>query len=390
MNIFYLEWDSYCNEDVFQVLDELGHNVIKISYKEKKLRKEQAMERLQKALLQSNCDFVFSFNYFPEVSECCKDLGLKYVAWVYDSPHIQVYSYTVINPCNYIFLFDYGMYDELKRAGIETVYYLPLAVNEKRMKALDECVKNIGRYASDISFVGSLYSEKKHRIYDKFQGVDSFTKGYLDGIIQAQKRVHGYNFIQELLIPEIVAEMQKAYPTDPNATTVLSPEAIYAEYVLNRQVTALERREVLELLGERFGMMLYTNDRGVSISGVVNRGPVDYYEGMPYVFRQSKINLNITLRSIKTGIPLRVWDILGNEGFLLTNYQPEMFEYFVPDEDFVYYTDYEDMVRKVEYYLEHEEKRRRIARSGCVKVREEHTFQKRFETILEVVSTYRD
>ena len=132
MNIFYLEWDSYCNEDVFQVLDELGHNVIKISYKEKKLRKEQAMERLQKALLQSNCDFVFSFNYFPEVSECCKDLGLKYVAWVYDSPHIQVYSYTVINPCNYIFLFDYGMYDELKRAGIETVYYLPLAVNEKR------------------------------------------------------------------------------------------------------------------------------------------------------------------------------------------------------------------------------------------------------------------
>ena len=186
-------------------------------------------------------------------------------------------------------------------------------------------------------------------------------------------------------MPEIVAQMQKAYPTDPNATTVLSPEAIYAEYVLNRRVTALERREILELLGEQFAMVLYTNDREVAIPGVENRGPVDYYEGMPYVFRQSKINLNITLRSIKTGIPLRVWDILGNGGFLLTNYQQELFEYFVPDEDFVYYTDYADLVKKVEYYLEHEEERCRIAANACEKVRSEHTFRKRFEIIFEVL-----
>lgn len=384
MNIFYLEWNSFCNEDVFRVLDEMGHNIIKVPYKEKKLPKEQAMERLKEALAQQNCDFVFSFNYFPEVSECCKELDLKYVSWVYDSPHIQVYSYTVINPCNYVFLFDYGMYEELKQAGIETVYYLPLAVYEKRMEAL-EAVKDRGKYTSAISFVGSLYSEKKHRIYEKFQGMDDFARGYLDGIIQAQKRVHGYNFMQELLMPEIVAQMQKAYPTDPNATTVLSPEAIYAEYVLNRRVTALERREILELLGEQFAMVLYTNDREVAIPGVENRGPVDYYEGMPYVFRQSKINLNITLRSIKTGIPLRVWDILGNGGFLLTNYQQELFEYFVPDEDFVYYTDYADLVKKVEYYLEHEEERCRIAANACEKVRSEHTFRKRFEIIFEVL-----
>lgn len=386
MNIFYLEWDSFCNEDVFEVLEEMGHRVTKIPYREKKLAKEQAMERLQKGLAGQNCDFVFSFNYFPEISECCKELGVKYVSWVYDSPHIQAYSYTVLNTCNYIFLFDYGMYEELKRAGIETVYYLPLAVSEKRMALLDISEKNIGKYASDISFVGYLYSEKKHRIYDKFQGINSFAKGYLDGIIQAQKRVQGYNFLQELLMPEIVAEMQKAYPTDPNATTVLSPEAIYADYVLNRQVTALERREILELLGKHFGVTLYTKERETKIAGVLNQGPVDYYEGMPYVFRQSKINLNISLRSIKTGIPLRVWDILGNGGFLITNYQQELFEYFIPDEDFVYYTDYDDLVKKVEYYLKYDDERCRIAHNGCVKVRSEHTFRKRFEQILEVLT----
>ena len=61
MNILYLEWDSFCNEDVFEVLEEMGHKVMKIPYREKKMAKEQAMERLQKGLAGQNCDFVFSF-----------------------------------------------------------------------------------------------------------------------------------------------------------------------------------------------------------------------------------------------------------------------------------------------------------------------------------------
>ena len=38
------------------------------------------------------------------------------------------------------------------------------------------------------------------------------------------------------------------------------------------------------------------------------------------MFANSKVNLNITLRNIKTGIPLRALDIMGAGGFLLTNY----------------------------------------------------------------------
>ena len=75
-------------------------------------------------------------------------------------------------------LFDYSVYEELKQAGITTVYYLPLAVNEKRLAELDGRNK---KCSDDISFVGSLYTEPKHRIYDKFQKVDAYTKGYLEG-----------------------------------------------------------------------------------------------------------------------------------------------------------------------------------------------------------------
>ena len=372
LNIFYLEWNSFCNEDMFNVLQELGHRVVKIPLDGYKMTDEEIARLLDAKLKQSSCDFLFSFNYFPKVSKCCMERNIKYIAWVYDSPHIHVYSYTILNKCNYIFLFDYAMYEELSSAGIQTVYYMPLAINDLRLGNLENVTEIQRKYSCDISFVGSLYSEPKHRIYDKFQNISGYARGYLDGLIRAQLHVQGYNFLREMLSSDIVEEMQKVYPTDPNAETVLSPQGIYADYVLARQVTAIERREIMEKLGQKHKVKLYTYDKSVIIPGVENKGTLDYYDEMPYAFMNSKINLNITLRSIKTGIPLRAFDIMGSGGFLLTNYQQELLEYFEADKDFVYYTDYEDLLAKVDYYLTHEEERKQIAENGCRKVREQH------------------
>lgn len=385
LNIFYLEWNSFCNEDMFFVLKELGHNVIEVPFEGYKVTEEEITRLLEEKLKQSSCDFLFSFNFFPKVSNCCMEHNIKYISWVYDSPHIHVYSYTVLNPCNYIFLFDYAMYEELSQAGIQTVYYMPLAVNDLRLSKLENKKETRIKYGCDISFVGSLYSEPKHRIYDKFQNISGYARGYLDGLIQAQLHVQGYNLLREMLSADILEEMQKVYPTDPNAETALPPQDIYADYVLARQVTAIERREILEKLGERYKVDLYTYDHSVTFPGVINKGKINYYDDMPFVFMNSKINLNITLRSIKSGIPLRAFDIMGSGGFLLTNYQEELIEYFEPDKDFVYYTDYVDLLEKVEYYLLHEKERKQIAINGCRKVREQHNMRLRVQNILDIV-----
>lgn len=385
MKVFFLEWKSFGNEDMREVLEEMGHEVVSVPFLNTEIGPDEIERLLFRLHAESECDFVFSFNFFPEVSICCNKIGLKYVSWVYDSPHLAVYSYTVINPCNYVFLFDYVLYDELHSAGINTVYYLPLAVNEKRMQRM-RLSKNGAEFSHDIAMVGSLYSEPKHRLYDRFAEISPYAKGYLDALIQMQKRIYGRYFLEEMLTADIVEEMEKVYPTDPNPTTVLSPQALYADYVLARQVTALERKEILELLGTRHRVDLYTYDNNVSIPGVVNHGKIDYYDTMPYVFHNSKINLNITLRSIKSGIPLRALDIMGCGGFLLTNYQMEYEEYFVAGEDYVFYEDYADLMAKVDYFLMHENEREEIAVNGCRKVQEEHNYRKRIELMLRVIS----
>ncbi len=112
-----------------------------------------------------------------------------------------------------------------------------------------------------------------------------------------------------------------------------------------------------------------------------------YYEYLA-VYKNSKINLNISLRSIQSGIPLRAFDIMGCGGFLLTNYQGDFMEHFVPGEDFVYYENRQDLVEKVTYYLSHEEERKQIAQSGYEKVKQFHTYRHRVAEMLRVIGGF--
>jgi spore maturation protein CgeB len=114
-------------------------------------------------------------------------------------------------------------------------------------------------------------------------------------------------------------------------------------------------------------------------------GRVDYQREMPYVFKCSDINLNITLRSIRTGIPLRCLDILGSGGFLLSNYQADFYEHFIPGEDLVLFESHEDCIRKCDYYLKHDKERQQIAANGYGKVKECHTYEIRLKEIFESV-----
>ena len=103
------------------------------------------------------------------------------------------------------------------------------------------------------------------------------------------------------------------------------------------------------------------------------------------MFHLSKINLNISSRSIESGIPQRVWDIMAVGGFCLTNYQPELEEYFVIGEDLDVYHDLDELMDKVMYYLQNDKLRIRIAINGYKKVREHHNMISRVRKAMEYI-----
>lgn len=398
MKILFIEWASFGNADIKDAFTKEGHQVICFPFSNKDARRDAQIESsLTEKLRETVPDAVFSFNYFPLVSNVCKREDLPYISWIYDSPYVMLYSYTTINPCNTIYVFDRSLCREFNEAGIKTVRYLPMAANTDRLDSMSPAaftpaaVPDTGSahatpqasgcpFLYDVSFVGSLYTES-HNFFDRMENLSAYARGYLEGLMQAQMHVQGCNFIQESLSP-IMEELYRSLPMDPNPDGVETREYLYAQYVVNRKLTGLERLRLLTAVTKRHTLDLYTLDPSFSLPNLRNHGTADYYAQMPLVFKQSRINLNISLRSIKSGIPLRAFDILGAGGFLLSNYQEDFFENFTPGVDFEYYESEEDLLQKIDYYLTHEDERIAIAKNGHDKVAAAHTYRDRVREML--------
>jgi spore maturation protein CgeB len=98
-------------------------------------------------------------------------------------------------------------------------------------------------------------------------------------------------------------------------------------------------------------------------------------------------NCSRAIRNIRSGIPLRVWDVLGAGGFLLTNFQAELPSLFENGKHIVYYESIDDMLNKAQYYLTHDEEREQIAKNGHALVSQYHSYEKRLEQILSIVQS---
>ncbi len=115
-------------------------------------------------------------------------------------------------------------------------------------------------------------------------------------------------------------------------------------------------------------------------------GRVNTYE-MIKIFNQSKINLNLSNASRGTinQIKGRDFEIPGCGGFMLSAYSEELKEYFSLNREIVTYCGIDDMIKKIDYYLKHEDERESIRESGYIRVLKEHTYSLRLENIFNIV-----
>lgn len=388
MKILFLKWNSFGQQDIEEAFISLGHEIITFSFDCHTERHNPDFEEsLSTNIKLISPDFVFSFNYFVPVSRVCNELNVKYVSWIFDSPYVQLYSTTVINPCNYIFVFDQNLYNEFHINRINTVYYLPLASNAKRLLNAfpkDASRKNIISPKGNVSFVGAMYTEKA-QFYSRLEHISEHTRGFLEAIMEAQQKVYGMSFIQDALPSNIIEDMSQDLPLYPASDGVETREYLFAQYVINREITARERLSFLTQISQNHLVDLYTNDDSFKLPNCINHGYIDPYSEAPYVYQNSKINLNITLRSISSGIPLRAFEIMGSGGFLLTNYQADFDDCYVANEDYVFYDSSEDMMSKIEYYLSHDKERNEIAENGFEKTLREHSFRDRVAAIFDII-----
>ncbi|WP_303151463.1 CgeB family protein [Roseburia hominis] len=396
MHILMYRWKAYNYRDIEQTFLLLGHTVDNIEQELGSYDVSPEFERvIEEKIRGTHYDMVFTVNYFPLISNVCERTGVKYVSWTCDNPLISMYHESVFHACNYIFTFDKTNYLEFRGMGVKHIWYLPLAVDTERMDALLGAPEEAGRwkaaqdpemrkYRGDVAFVGSLYERNS---YDKIKNrLPEYLRGYFDAVMEAQLNISGANIVEPMLTTNILEQLQEYFQLEKSEGSFSDLGLIFQTTVLGFKIAEIERRRALIELSKHYRVNVYSNSDVSDLLRIQYCGSVDYWSEMPKVFRMSKINLNFTIPNIKSGIPLRIWDVLGCGGFLLTNYQAEIPYYFKEGEDLVCFDSLEDLCEKVGYYLEHEEERKRIAWNGYRKVREKHSYIERIRTILDTVA----
>lgn len=387
MNILFYQYGSICEPDIIETFEELGFHVdcITEEIENKNITGKEQIALLQRALSGKDYRFIFSINFFPSISELCNIYKLPYLSLVVDSPVMELYSDSVTNSCNRIFLFDRAQYDEFAPFNPTGIFHLPLATNIRRW---DEVLSNspaemYEKYDKSVSFIGSLYSEKCP--FNQLRFPSEYASGYIEGILEAQKKIYGYFFLEEVLddalVNDIVDSTPDFFPFPEKSRK--NYRAALAQYYLGAKITEMERKELLTALGKHYPVNLYTGSDASSLP-VRCGGRVKTHTEMPLVFRRSAINLNMTAKSIRSGIPQRVWDVLGCHGFLISNYQTEIPEHLIPGKDLVVYSSADELLELTGYYLNHPKECREIAENGYQKVKNYHTYPIRLTQMLEL------
>lgn len=389
MEILFYRYNSICEPDILQVFTDFGItvHVEELEMHNKNVSPRTCAERVSEWILTKPLAFVFSINFFPAISYTCEKLKVPYVCWSVDSPVPELFSNALRNSYNRIFLFDRAQYEFFSPVNPDCIYYLPLATNVNRWEkiVLDMTDADFETYGGDVSFVGSLYTEKCK--YDRLT-LSDHTRGFVDGLMEAQLKVFGCNFIPESLTDEVIQEIKAADPDFYKSDDVFTDMSRYlaAHQYIGMKLAAVERERTLDFLSGRFRVNLYTRSAASALPKVNCRGGVSTLTEMPKVFHASRINLNITMRPIETGLSLRIWDILGCGGFLITNYQAEIPAYFEIGKDLETYETVEELAAKIHYYLTHEEERVEIAIHGYETVAKYHTYKIRLTQMLQILT----
>jgi len=148
----------------------------------------------------------------------------------------------------------------------------------------------------------------------------------------------------------------------------------------NNKGVSPDRDGYIPKLYEKYNMKVV--GRGFDVSGIY----IETSE-IANVYRNSKIALNFITKLNPCDLQMsdRIYKILGCGTFCLTQSIQGLEQLFKDGKHLVVFDGYEDLCKKIDYYLEHEDEREKIALEGQKEVLGKHTINIRVKQYLEEI-----
>lgn len=116
----------------------------------------------------------------------------------------------------------------------------------------------------------------------------------------------------------------------------------------------------------------------------------NYYNGTkivlnthrPFNLQQNENRMGIVGKSINN----RTFDAASCGAFQLIEFKEDLPTHFIEEEEIVSFKNYQELIEKIDYYMQNEEERIRIANNARARVLKEHTFEHRVTIMLEIIN----
>ncbi|GAC1322571.1 MAG: hypothetical protein NVSMB2_19930 [Chloroflexota bacterium] len=384
MRIFYaVPRSAWVDLNLRRSLEDMGHTLVRFDFpgwpddadpvwvqRGKPRTNERLLRTFRSALQSGPLDLFFGYFYssviYPDTIDLIRQSGVPTVNFSCNNVHQFDLVRDIANRFDVCMVPELAALEDFRAVGARPVR-IQLAANPNIYRPYPEP----RRY--DATFVGQRYADRTEylqHLYMHGVGVRAWGAGWQPrkGLDVAHAKAAWALVEDERMdgVRRLVRQRLARYRTQ----SVLAPGSPnVAERVTAMPDTAAQRIDTSAYGGPR----------------LLQRDLIKMYS-------ESRISLGFAtagdshLRATRLRhLRLREFEAPMSGALYMTEDQPELREYFTPGREVLTYTDRDDLLDKVRYYLAHAELSERIRWHAWERARREHTWQHRFQDLFSVL-----
>ena len=389
MNILYIHTTEERDAEIFKAFENTDATLFEYESPAPGEKDETYVTGLLKAMEENSIDICFSLMYFPIVSVANQAMKKTYIAYCQRPYNPSLYSCTLVNECNVVFVPDYTVYEKFVGEGFNNVFFMPIGVDASVIPEKVTEEDSEGDDGIDLTITEEIGSraDVEINLLSSASPLKDATKGYLEGCIACRHQIRGLPSMYQYLPPYIKEEILKMTPPVLVGDSVETPATYFDNRSFNHLVTIADRDIHFSTLikNDHFEKVRvyadgYENDlEKVETFGTLARG-AEFNEAV----RRSKINLIIPHRNWQSGVSGRTWDTLAAGGYVMEPFMADLTGLFETPLEYLF-TDEFSMVSKSINRLHHPEERVETVNSLLQEIRDKHTYMHRIATIFDVL-----
>jgi spore maturation protein CgeB len=313
-------------------------------------------------------DFVFSVNYLGfddtyRIGDLLNLIGFPTAVYCVDSPlFILPKPQIPASKVSTTFIWEKTLIPIMAAMGAKDIYYLPLGSDPDKFKLWPG-----NKIDKKFSFVGDsmLVAQDNMRSRLSSEGV---TRAYeLAEILKSGKRL---DVLLDTMTPREVGLQDRR-------------QDIWRLAVWT--ATAGKRFSLLKTI-KHDDLSIYGDSGWHRVMPTVNlMGRIPYGVQVSEIHSSSYVSINSTNYQMPTAVNQRVFDVPLSGGFVLTDDQEEMNEFFNVGTEAITYSSVEDFHDKAKYYFDNPSERDKVISAGRERVLRDHTYEARFKVMLDVL-----